>query len=129
MARTATAPSFKLPEPKLPKIDLETLFAVQNANLDTAQKAQGVLLDAFQAIVKTQHGYARELAADAEALLKAKTPAKPETLLAQAKAASEKAVAVTKQNVELGLAAQRQVAELVAKRAQANLESVKALAA
>ena len=26
MARTATAPSFKLPEPKLPKIDLDTLF-------------------------------------------------------------------------------------------------------
>jgi hypothetical protein len=129
MAATASTPfpgTFKLPELKLPKLDLEAVFALQKANLAAAQEAQSVLLDAAQAVLKVQHGYARELVAQAEAALKAKEPKKPEAVLADAKAAAEKAVAVTKQGVELGIAAQRRVADLVAKRVQANIDELKA---
>lgn len=123
MARTATP----LPRPTFPVVDLEKLFALQKANLATAQEAQLILLDAFQAIAARQHGYARELAGEAEQAVK--RPAKPEALVASLQAAAEKAAAVAKEGVELGLAAQRRVAELVAERAQANLDEVKALAA
>lgn len=132
MAATAASPfpgTFKLPELKLPKLDLETVFALQKANLAAVQEAQSVLLDAAQAIVKLQHGYASELVAQAEAALKAKEPRKPEAVIADAKAAAEKAVAAAKQGVELGVAVQRRVAELVAQRVQANLAELKTLAA
>ena len=61
MAKAATplfpAPSFKFPEPKLPKLDLDALFATQKANLAAVQEAQSVLIDAAQAIAKVQHDY------------------------------------------------------------------------
>lgn len=114
---------------KLPKIDIHALFAMQKANLASAQRAQIILLDAVQAIVQEQHGFAHDLASEAEALLKSKESQKPEAVLARVQAAAEKAVAVAKSGVDLGLAAQRRVAELATKRAQANLDELKALAA
>ncbi|MEK0085339.1 phasin family protein [Benzoatithermus flavus] len=132
MATAAASPfpgTFKLPELKLPTFDLEAVFALQKANLAAVQEAQNVLLDAAQAIVKLQHGYASELVAEVEAALKAKEPKKPETVVADAKAVAEKAVAAAKQGVELGVAAQRRVAELVTQRVQANLAELKRLAA
>lgn len=131
MAATATPfpGTFKLPELKLPKLDLEAVFALQKANLAAAQEAQSVLLDAAQAIARAQHGYVSELVARAEAALKAREPKKPEALLADAQASAQKAVAVAKEGIELGVAAQRRVADLLAKRAQANLDELKALAA
>ena len=61
MAKAATplfpAPSFKFPEPKLPKLDLDALFTTQKANLAAVQEAQSVLIDAAQAIAKVQHDY------------------------------------------------------------------------
>jgi hypothetical protein len=122
-------PEFKLPEMKLPKLDLEALFALQKANLAAAQEAQSVLLDAGQAVAKIQAGYVEGLLAETAAALKAKEPKKPEAVLAEAKAAAEKAVAVAKEGVDLSVAAQRKVAELLAGRAQANLAELKALAA
>ena len=94
-----------------------------------AQEAQSVLLDAGQAVAKVQAGYVEGLLAEAEAALKAKEPKKPEAVLAEAKAAAEKAVAVAKEGVDLSVAAQRKVAELLAGRAQANLAELRALAA
>jgi hypothetical protein len=132
MVATANTPfpgTFKLPELKLPKLDLEAVFGLQKANLAVAQEAQSVLLDAAQAIVRAQHGYTREFVAQAETALKAREPKKPEAILADAQASAQKAVAVAKKGVELGVAAQRRVVDLFAKRAQANLDELKALAA
>lgn len=114
---------------KLPKLDIEALFTLQKANLASAQEAQAILLDAMQAILKSQHGYARELASETEALLKTSEAKKPEVLVASFKAATQKAMAVTKEGVDLGLAAQRRVADLATKRVQANLNELKTLAA
>jgi hypothetical protein len=50
-------------------------------------------------------------------------------VLADVKAAAEKAVSVAKQGVELSVAAQRRVAELGAKRVQANVDEREAVAA
>jgi hypothetical protein len=122
-------PEFKLPELKLPKVDVDALFALQKANLAAAYEAQVILVDAAQAIAKVQQGYVEEVVTTVEAALKTKEPKKPETVLADAQAAAEKALAVTKEGVQLGVAAQRRVADLVAKRVQANIEEFKALAA
>lgn len=122
-------PEFKVPELKMPKVDLDALFGLQKANLAVAYEAQTVLVDAFQAIVRLQHDYALDVAATVKAAAATKTPAKPETVLADVKAAAEKAVAVTKEGVDLGVAAQQRVASLVSKRVKANVDELKALAA
>ena len=59
----------KLPELKLPKLDLSALSAAQKANLAATLEAQTVLVDAFQAIAKTQYGYAEQLAAQVKSAL------------------------------------------------------------
>ena len=123
-----TLPEMKLPELKLPKLDLDALFGLQKSNLAVAQETQSVVLEAVQAIVRLQHGYATEVVATLKAAA-AKQPAKPESVMADVKAAAEKAVAVTKQGVDLGVAAQQRVVELVSKRAKANVDELKAIAA
>jgi hypothetical protein len=62
MAKTAL-PEFKLPELKLPKFDLEAVLGMQKANLAVAQETQSVVLEAAQASLRLQEGYASELAA------------------------------------------------------------------
>ena len=52
-----------------------------------------------------------------------------QAMLADVKSVTEKAVAAGKQGMDLGVAAQQRVAELVAKRVQANIDEFKALAA
>jgi hypothetical protein len=123
------AAAFKFPELKLPKLDLDALFALQNANLAAAHEAQTVLVDAVQAIVKVQHGWAQETAAAIQALVATKEPKQPQAVLADVQAAAGKAAAVAKEGVDLGLAAQRKVVELVTRRVQANVDELKALAA
>ena len=118
-----------LPELKLPKLDLDALFGLQKANLAVAQETQSVVLEAVQAIVRLQHGYATEVMETLKAAVAVRQPAKPETVLADVKAATEKAVAVTKQGVDLGVAAQQRVTELVTQRAKANVDELKTLAA
>jgi hypothetical protein len=124
-----TFPEFKLPELKLPKFDLDALFALQTANLAAAHEVQSIVLEASQAIAKVQHGWLEESAVAAKAALSAKEPKPADAILADVKVAAEKAVAAGKQGVDLGVAAQQKVADLVAKRVQANIEELKALAA
>jgi hypothetical protein len=128
MAKTSH-PEFKLPELKFPKVDLDALFGLQKANLAVGYEAQTVLVDALQAIVRLQHGYAQEVAQTLKAAVQTKAPAKPETVLADVKAAAEKAVAVAKEGVDLGVAAQQRVVGLVTDRVKANVDELKALAA
>ena len=125
----ATFPEFKLPELKLPKIDLDALFGLQKANLAVMQETQSIVLEAVQAIARLQKGYADEVVETLKGAVSAKTPAKPEAVLADVQAATQKAVAVAKQGVDLGVAAQQRVVELVSQRVKANVDELKAIAA
>jgi hypothetical protein len=120
---------FKVPEFKLPKVDIDALFASYKANLAVVHEAQNVLVDAALAIAKVQYGFARETVASIEATLQAKEPRKPEAVVADIVAAGEKAAAVARQSADLAVAAQRRVSEQFAGRLAANLDEFKALAA
>ena len=136
MAKAATplfpAPSFKFPEPKLPKLDLDALFATQKANLAAVQEAQSVLIDAAQAIAKVQHDYLGQRMAAVRAALSRKELAKPDAVLAEIKVAVERISATTKQVMDfavVAVAAQHRAVELVTRRTRANVSELKALAA
>jgi 3-deoxy-D-arabino-heptulosonate 7-phosphate (DAHP) synthase len=113
---------------KFPKLDIDALFAAQKANLAVFQEAQNVLIDAAQAIAKTQYDWTMDMVANGENALRGKQ-AKPETFVADMQSTAERTVAVAKQSVDLAAAAQQRVAELVAQRAAANLDELKSLAA
>ena len=117
------------PESKLVKVDIETLHGLQTANLAAAHEIQSVLLEALQAIGRIQYGLYDETVAGVKTLLEGKVAKEPQAFLADVKAAAEKTVAAGKQGMDLGVAAQRRVAELVAKRVQANIDEFKSLAA
>ena len=128
MAKTAVAPAptaFKFPELKLPKIDVVALFAAQKANLATVHEAQTVLFGAGEAIARLQYGYVEGAFAEAKAAAQSKELPKAETV----KATGEKVTAVAKEVVELAVAAQKRVAELLTQRTQAAVTELKALAA
>ena len=136
MAKAATplfpAPSFKFPEPKLPKLDLDARFATQKANLAAVQEAQSVLIDAAQAIAKVQHDYLGQSMAAVRAALSRKELAKPDAVLAEIKVAVERISATTKQVMDfavVAVAAQHRAVELVTRRTRANVSELKALAA
>ena len=136
MAKAATplfpAPSFRFPEPKLPKLDLDALFATQKANLAAVQEAQSVLIDAAQAIAKVQHDYLGQSMAAVRAALSRKELAKPDAVLAEIKVAVERISATTKQVMDfavVAVAAQHRAVELVTRRTRANVSELKALAA
>ena len=119
----------KFPELKLPKFDLDALFSVQTANLATAHQVQSVLVEAAQAVARLQHGYVEQALANVKAALGTKQLAKPEAGMADVKAAAEKAIAVGKEVVDLTVAAQKRVTELVTQRVQASVTELKALTA
>jgi hypothetical protein len=124
-----TVVTFPIPEFKLPKFDLDALFATQNANLATVHQAQNVLVEAAQAIAKVQYGYVEQAVAEAKAALATKELPKPETVLANAKAGVEKTVAVAKEVVDLAVAAQQRAYKVLTQRGQASVEELKAVAA
>jgi hypothetical protein len=124
-----TVVTFPIPEFKLPKFDLDALFATQNANLATVHQAQNILVEAAQAIAKVQYGYVEQAVAEAKAALATKELPKPETVLANAKAGVEKTVAVAKEVVDLAVAAQQRAYKVLTQRSQASVEELKAVAA
>ena len=81
-----TVVTFPTPEFKLPKFDLDALFATQTANLAAVHEAQSVLTGAAQAIAKVQYGYVEQAVAEAKAALATKELPKPEAVLANVKA-------------------------------------------
>ena len=119
----------KLPELTLPKFDLDALFSVQTANLAAANQVQTILVDAAQAVARVQYGYVEQAVADVKAVLGTKELPKPEAVMADVKAAAEKAIAVAKEVVDLTVGAQKRVAELVTQRVQASVTELKALTA
>ena len=119
----------KLLELTLPKFDLDALFRVQTANLAAASQVQTILVDAAQAVARVQYGYVEQAVADVKAVLGTKELPKPEAVMADVKAAAEKAIAVAKEVVDLTVGAQKRVAELVTQRVQASVTELKALTA
>jgi hypothetical protein len=73
--------TFPTPEFKLPKFDLDALFATQTANLAAVHEAQSLLTGAAQAIVKVQYGYVEQAVAEAKAALATKELPTPEAVL------------------------------------------------
>lgn len=124
-----TMPKFNMEAFAMPKFDFEALVAMQKANVETIVQAQGVMVEAAQAIAKLQSGLVEETIKNIQAFLKFDAKAKPEAYLADAKAAAEKVMAVAKQELDLGMKAQAEVGQLVSKRAAANMESLKTIAA
>jgi phasin family protein len=125
-----TAPKFELPKFDVPKFNIDALVALHKANVETLIEAQGIWIQTAEAIAKLQYGWVEESFKQGEALLKGDvSKKKPEEFMADAKAAADKVIAVAKEQADLGLKAQAQVADLVTKRVNANLEDVKTLAA
>jgi hypothetical protein len=126
---TFPRPASTLPGLKLPKLDLDALSGVQKANLAAAHEAQRVLVEAVQAIARVQQRYLEQATAETKAALARQDRRRPEAVLAEVRVAADRTITATKEVADLAVAAQRRVAELVAQRAQASVDEVKALAA
>jgi len=115
----------------LPKLDVDALFAMQKANMNTMVKAQTVLLDAAQAAVKAQYGFFADYMDQMQAMLSGKVDSekKPEAYVADVKAAADKYVTVTQSQVDLGMKAQAEAMDLITKRVQQNVDELQKLAA
>lgn len=116
--------------PEFPKFDVTALIAIQKANIETLVAAQKILFDLFQTVAKKQAAYVKESFAQSEAFFKGFDPKKEPTAYAdELKATLEKAVSEAKETVDLSIKAQSEVVDLFVKRATANFEEMKAVAA
>jgi phasin family protein len=116
--------------PALPKFDVEALVTVQKANVETFVAAQKIIFDLIQTVAKKQVEIVKEAMAKADVMFKGFDAKKQPTAYAdEMKAAVEKAMADVKETVDLGIKAQSEVVELLVKRATANFEEMKAVAA
>lgn len=132
--KTTAKAEMKLPElPKLamPKVDLDAWIALQKANVETVIAAQKIFFDLFQTVSKRQAELVKEMVGKVEGSMKGGFDAKkqPAAYVDEAKAAIEKAMADAKETMDLGLKAQAEVVDLFVKRATANFDQVKSLAA
>ena len=135
MDKTAT-PKLELPKLDLakltmPKFDFDAFVALQKANIETVVAAQKIWFDLAQAVAKRNADLVKEVASRMEVLLKGGFDARkqPAAYVDEAKAVLEKAVADAQETVDLGVKAQHEVVELLVKRASANFDHVKTLAA
>jgi hypothetical protein len=128
MAFTATLPTFRLPTPKFPSVDLDAVFALQKANLAVVREVQDIVLETAQALARLQRDWVKETFANAQTAFEGGAK-NPDTALTAVNVAADRALAVARQGAELGSTAQYRVAELLTQRAAANVDQLKALAA
>ena len=120
----------QLQMPAMPKFDVEALVTLHKANVETFVAAQKILFDLAQTVAKKQVEYVKEMMAKTEAMFKGFDAKKQPAVYAdELKAAVEKAMAEVKETVDLGIKAQSEVVDLFVKRATANFEEIKAVAA
>lgn len=120
----------KSASPMMPKFDLEAWMALHKANLETAVAAQKVVFDFWQTVAKRQVDTMKEAFAKFDGFVKGFDAKKqPKEYVDEAKAVFEKAMADAKETLDLGMKAQAEVVDLLVKRATANLDEVKSLAA
>jgi len=115
----------------LPKLDVDAVFAMQKANMDTLVRAESVLLDAAQAAVKAQYGFVTDCMDQMQGVMSGKLDAekKPQAYVADVKAAADKYVSVTQSQMDLGMKAQAEAMDMITKRVQQNVDELKKLAA
>lgn len=114
----------------MPKFDFDTVVAMQRANLETFAAAQKVMFDLAQTMARRHADLFKESMARFETLMKGfDGKRQPQSYVDEMKDAVEKAMAEVKESVDLGIRAQSEVVDLLVKRASANLEEVKSLAA
>jgi len=111
-----------------PKFNVNGFLAMQRANVETVLQAQRVLVDAAQAMFRLQAGWLNETARQAQDLAKANVAKGPQGLIVDARAATERAFAVAREGLDVGVKTQGEVADLVTKRVAANVDQVKAFA-
>ena len=114
---------------EMPRFDFNAVVAMQKANLDTFVQAQKVLTDAAQGIAKAQAGYVNEVVAQVQGAMAGKEPKRNDQYLAEMRSATERAVSVASEQFGLGARAQNEVVDLLTKRAMANFEHMKSMAA
>jgi hypothetical protein len=119
----------KQPTLELRKFDLDAFFILHKGNLAVIHEAQAVLADAMHAIARAQFGYVEQVLADSKAVLSGQDLAKPDAAMASARATVEKGVTVAKEVLGLAADAQKRVGELLSRRARANLDEFKVVAA
>jgi hypothetical protein len=122
--------------PKMPQMpgfktfDMDALFAMQQANVETVAEAHQVMANAAYATLKMNLDFARGLTAKFTRFDPKTAAAKDQKdLAADAKSQAEDAMALLKANVEMGLEAQSKVADLIGKRVAANVKEAQQLAA
>ena len=92
--------------------------------------AQKIMFDLVQTVAKKQVEMVKEAMAKTDLLFKGFDAKKQPAVYAdEMKAAVEKAMADVKETVDLGIKAQSEVVDLLVKRATANFEEMKAVAA
>ena len=116
------------PKFNFPKFDVDGLMAMQKANVETVMQAQRVLTDAAQAMFRLQAGWMGETARQVQAMTKLDVAKAPDAVVAETRAAADRAFAVARQQLDVGTRAQGKAADLVAKRVAANVDQVKARA-
>ncbi|SNB56581.1 phasin family protein [Arboricoccus pini] len=113
-----------------PKFDIESVLALYKSNIETCVAAQKIMFDFSQTLAKRQVETVKESFAKAEALMKGFDGKKlPQSYVDDAKAAIEKALADVKEAMDMGMKAQNDVVDLFVKRASANFDGVKTMAA
>jgi hypothetical protein len=115
--------------PQFPKFDVGTLVNMHKANVDTLVQAQKVWADTAQAIAKLQYGLFEDGMKNAQTFFKFDGKAKPDAVFTDVKAVAEKAMAVAKEEFDLGVKAQNEVAQLLVQRVAANIDELKGFAA
>lgn len=122
------APAF--PKFEFPKFD-DTMFkSLFKDNLEVAVKAQRMMLDATEAMMKRQFDLTREMVETSQAaMVNFDVNKKPEAYVEEVKAAAERAQTIVKQEFDNGVKIQQDVADLVAKRVTANVDEIKKFAA
>ena len=117
--------------PQVPKFDMAALGGpAEGQHRDLASPRPEDPVRPGQTVAKKQAEYIKESFAKSEAMFKGFDAKKqPAAYAEELKAAMEKAMADVKETVDLGVKAQSEVVDLFVKRATANFEEIKAVAA
>ena len=126
--KTVATPAF--PKFEFPKYDDTAAKALFKDNVEVAVKAQRMVLDAFEALVKRQFDLTREVIETSQAaVVNFDVNKKPEVYVEEVKAAAERAQVIVKEEIDTSVKVQQDVANLVAKQVTANVDEMKKFAA
>ncbi len=128
--RPSKAVSVKAEIPAVPKFNFEALFAMQQSQLDTFVAAQKIMFDLVTDFGSKQQARMKDTAAKAEAMIKGfGTNKEPTAYVSEAKAVFEEVMSDARETMDLGLKAQNEMIDLLAKRAAASVGAAKSLSA